>query len=131
MGETSELDDRAILDLLVADTMSRADADLPQAKPLEVNEEIFEKCASPTEESARLFRALGDTTRLEIVAHLLEYEASAGDFSQVLELPLNMLAYHLAELMQAGAVTSQKRGRSRYYALTSRTKAILTATAQS
>lgn len=77
---------------------------------------------------ARLFKALGDETRLEIVGLL----AAAGDELCVcdietrFELSQPTISHHLRILRDAALVTAERRGTWVYYRLNPETTALLT-----
>ena len=62
-------------------------------------------------ERARAFKALGEPTRLRILAHLRAGERCACEVQQALELPANLLSHHLKVLREAGLVVGTRRGR--------------------
>lgn len=63
------------------------------------------------EERARAFKALGEPTRLRILAHLQSGEACACKVQEALDVPANLLSHHLKVLREAGLVTGTRRGR--------------------
>ncbi len=75
--------------------------------------------ATAAERYARIFRALGDETRLEIVTMV----ARAGralcvcDVERAFDLSQPTISHHLKVLREAGLVTSERRGTWVYYAL--------------
>jgi ArsR family transcriptional regulator len=70
------------------------------------------------EESARLFRALGDETRLGILKQLREQgEVCACDFQACCRLAQPTVSHHLKVLRRAGLVRADKRGLWVYYTL--------------
>ena len=64
-----------------------------------------------------LFRALGDGTRLRIVAALLQEEVSFADFRRVLRRPPSTLSRHLSYLHERGIVESRPAGNTVIYRL--------------
>jgi ArsR family transcriptional regulator len=72
-----------------------------------------------TAQYARLFKALGDETRLEMLGLL----AAAGaelcvcDIERQFDLAQPTVSHHLKVLREAGLVTSERRGTWVYYAL--------------
>ena len=105
-------------------------------KPLpKAAEPAAASCCSPraklrpraTKPYARLFKALGDETRLEMLGLL----ASAGtelcvcDIEAHFELSQPTISHHLKLLREAGLVTSERRGTWVYYALDKRTLRLL------
>lgn len=68
---------------------------------------------------APLFKALGDPTRLEIVALLASSagELCACEIERRFDLSQPTISHHLRLLREAGVVTSERRGSWVYYAL--------------
>jgi len=75
--------------------------------------------AAAGERHARVFRALGDQTRLEIVAMIARAGRAlcACDVEREFELSQPTISHHLKVLREAGLVTSERRGTWIYYAL--------------
>jgi ArsR family transcriptional regulator, arsenate/arsenite/antimonite-responsive transcriptional repressor len=72
------------------------------------------------EEGAKLFKALGDETRLAIIRQLQEQgEVCACDFSACCDLAQPTVSHHLKVLRDAGVVKTQKQGLWVYYSLNS------------
>lgn len=70
------------------------------------------------EEAARLFKALGDETRLAILRQLQEQgEVCACNFLACCELAQPTVSHHLKVLREAGLVKTEKRGLWVYYTL--------------
>jgi len=68
----------------------------------------------PDAQIDRIFRALGDTTRRDIVARVLGGEsASVSALAARYEMSFAAVQKHVAVLEQAGLVTKQQRGRER------------------
>ncbi len=63
------------------------------------------------EERARAFKALGEPTRLRILAHLQAGESCACKVQEALDVPANLLSHHLKVLREAGLVHGTRRGR--------------------
>ena len=67
-------------------------------------------------EGARLFKALGDETRLAILRHLREQgEVCACDFVACCDVAQPTVSHHLKVLRQAGLVRGERRGLWIYY----------------
>jgi len=80
------------------------------------------------EGAARLFRALGDETRLAILKQLRERgEVCACDFLACCDLAQPTVSHHLRVLREAGLVNSEKRGLWVYYTLNKQRVAALRA----
>ena len=75
--------------------------------------------ASWAEERAELMKALGDPTRLTMIASLWKARAPICicDFTAGLELTQPTISHHMAKLKEAGLVESDKRGIWIYYRL--------------
>lgn len=76
--------------------------------------------AAPTDvrTAARLFHALSDETRLEIVSRLAtEGERCVCDLQDALEAQQSRLSFHLKVLKDAGLVSDRRVGRWSYYSL--------------
>lgn len=70
------------------------------------------------EETARLFKALADETRLAILRQLQEQgEVCACNFLACCELAQPTVSHHLKVLREAGLVKTEKRGLWVYYTL--------------
>jgi ArsR family transcriptional regulator len=67
--------------------------------------------------AARLFHALSDETRLEIVRLLSHGERCVCELQDVLDAAQSRLSFHLKTLKDAGLVTDRREGRWIYYAL--------------
>lgn len=72
--------------------------------------------------AARVFHALSDPTRLEILELLRAGESCVCDLQAALDASQSRLSFHLRTLKDAGLVTDRKEGRWVYYAL--RTEAL-------
>ena len=66
---------------------------------------------------SRVFRALGDRTRLRILALLRGGEVCVGDLVATLRVPQPTASRHLAYLRRAGLVLVREQGLRRYYRL--------------
>ncbi len=75
---------------------------------------------APTDLVAKYFRALGDPTRLRILAALLETggELSVGELVERLDLPQPKVSKHLGCLRWCGFVEDRREHRTVYYRLT-------------
>ena len=61
----------------------------------------------------RVFRALGDATRRDILRRTLEGEASVSQLAAAYDMSFAAVQKHVAVLEGAGLVTKQRRGRER------------------
>jgi ArsR family transcriptional regulator len=66
---------------------------------------------------ARLFHALSDETRLQIIECLLECEQCVCDLTDALKTGQSRLSFHLKTLKDAGILTDRREGRWVYYSL--------------
>jgi ArsR family transcriptional regulator len=74
--------------------------------------------AAEVSEGARLFKALGDETRLAILRQLREQgEVCACDFVSCCDVAQPTVSHHLKVLRQAGLVGCERRGLQVYYRL--------------
>lgn len=74
---------------------------------------------TPTElaRTARLFHALSDETRLEIVRLLAHGERCVCELTSALHAAQSRLSFHLRTLKDAGVVADRRQGRWVYYSL--------------
>jgi len=70
--------------------------------------------------AVRLFQALGDATRLELLRHLRRGERTVGELVDALRCPQPKVSRHLKVLKEAGLVSDRRNGRHVTYALTGR-----------
>jgi len=70
-------------------------------------------------ELERLLRSVADRHRLKILNMLARADAPACvcEFTAELELPQQNISYHLKQLVEAGVIARERRGRYSYYAL--------------
>lgn len=66
---------------------------------------------------SQFYKALGDETRLHILALLNYGELCVCDIMEVLSLPQSTASRHLAYLKYSGWVTGRRKGKWMYYAL--------------
>jgi ArsR family transcriptional regulator len=66
---------------------------------------------------ARIFRALGDETRLDIITCLADGEECVCNLTDALETGQSRLSFHLKTLKEAGIVRDRREGRWVYYSL--------------
>lgn len=67
---------------------------------------------------ARLFKALANSRRLEIMHLLRDQTLPVTDIYSMLDLPQANISQHLMVLRQAGAVSTQRQGKQVLYAVT-------------
>jgi len=67
--------------------------------------------------TARLFHALSDATRLELVRQLSRGERCVCELTGALDAAQSRLSFHLKTLKEAGLVTDRRAGRWVYYSL--------------
>jgi ArsR family transcriptional regulator len=70
-------------------------------------------------ELERLLRAVSDRHRLRILNMLVRADAPVCvcEFTAELELPQQNVSYHLKQLVEAGVIARERRGRYSYYRL--------------
>jgi ArsR family transcriptional regulator len=70
-------------------------------------------------ELERLLRSVADRQRLKILNMLVRAGAPVCvcEFTAELELPQQNISYHLKQLVQAGVIVRERRGRYSYYTL--------------
>ncbi len=73
--------------------------------------------AAPPVATVRLYRALGDETRLRILRLLAERDRYLTELAAELELSKPTVSHHLAQLRSAGLVTWNEQGNLTYYTL--------------
>lgn len=66
---------------------------------------------------AELFRALGDTSRVQIIAALTQGETNVGTLAEMVQISESAVSHHLRHLRQMRLVRARKDGRFVYYAL--------------
>lgn len=67
--------------------------------------------------AARLFHALSDEIRLEVIDQLRDGERCVCELTEALDIAQPRLSWHLRALKDAGILTDRKEGRWVYYAL--------------
>lgn len=84
--------------------------------------------ADDARELARMFKALGDPTRvrlLSMIAARAGGEACVCDLTEPVGLSQPTVSHHMKQLVDAGLVTREQRGKWAYYALVPDTLAML------
>lgn len=69
----------------------------------------------------RIFRALGDTHRIQIIELLRERELSAGEILEAVDVVQSTLSHHMKTLSDSGVVNAARRGKWTYYSLNEET----------
>jgi DNA-binding transcriptional ArsR family regulator len=72
---------------------------------------------APPAATVRLYRALGDESRLRILRYLAEQDRYLTEIANELELSKPTIKHHLAQLRAAGLVTLIEQGNLTYYSL--------------
>ncbi|MGI8695357.1 MAG: ArsR/SmtB family transcription factor [Mycobacteriales bacterium] len=70
------------------------------------------------ERLARIFKALGDPTRVRLVSLIAAHEGAEAcvcDLTAPVELTQPTVSHHLKQLVDAGLITREQRGRWSYY----------------
>jgi ArsR family transcriptional regulator, arsenate/arsenite/antimonite-responsive transcriptional repressor len=93
-----------------------------------LSDEAFAACCNPVtggvvdtdaaEALARIFRALGDPTRvrlLSLIAAHADSEACVCDLTEPVGLSQPTVSHHLKQLVEAGLITREQRGKWAYY----------------
>jgi ArsR family transcriptional regulator, arsenate/arsenite/antimonite-responsive transcriptional repressor len=92
---------------------------LPPASPREAA-----ACCTPIDQllNPRLFKALADPTRLQLLACIAKCAraCSVGEVAQCCSVDLSVVSRHLATLEQAGILSASKQGRAVMYSVRSR-----------
>lgn len=79
-----------------------------------------------TQNLVKIFKALGDETRLQIVEYLLFEEQCACDFTQCINKDQTTVSRHLKILVESEILISEKKGRNILYKIKDKkTKEIL------
>jgi len=74
---------------------------------------------SKLERHAEQFGALGHPIRLAILRYVVQagdYEASAGEIQERVDMPASTLSHHLKRLVDAGLLRTRGEGTFHYYA---------------
>ena len=67
--------------------------------------------------SAKVFQALSEETRLQILEHLKDGEQCVCDLTEAFKTGQSRLSFHLRVLKEAGLVVDRPEGRWVYYSL--------------
>ena len=65
----------------------------------------------------RIFKALGDPHRIQIIELLRERELSAGEILDTIDIVQSTLSHHMKTLTDSGAVNAVRRGKWTYYSI--------------
>lgn len=74
------------------------------------NQEVYQKIAE-------LLSLFGDTTRIRIMAELLEQELCVSEIAEKLEMSASAISHQLRILKQGNLVKSRKEGKTVFYSL--------------
>lgn len=98
------------------------------AEPLPLLTDAFEACCSPVtggvldpaaaEALARVFKALGDPTRVRLLSLIAAHagsEACVCDLTDPVGLSQPTVSHHLKQLVDAGLLTREQRGKWAYF----------------
>ena len=66
---------------------------------------------------AELFSALGDASRVRIIAHLVDGEMNVGALAEATGISDSAVSHHMRTLRQLRLVRAEKRGREVFYSL--------------
>jgi DNA-binding transcriptional ArsR family regulator len=67
-----------------------------------------------SEQLSRVFAALADETRRDIVARLAQDDATVGELAEPYDMSLQAVSKHLKVLEEAGVVTSRREAQRRH-----------------
>ena len=84
------------------------------AKTERAKEDMDERTAS---DLAELFRAIGDTSRVRILAAVMTRECKVGDIAAAVGNSESAVSHHLRHLRQMRLVRARKAGREVFYSL--------------
>ena len=71
-----------------------------------------------------LLKVLAEPNRLRIVCYLLDGSKSAGDIGKSLDVPHNLVSFHLKTLLEENFLTRRKEGNRIYYTIKEEQKEI-------
>ena len=66
---------------------------------------------------SEIFKALGHSTRLQIVEKLADGELCVCHILEMFDIDMSTLSRHLSVLKNAGVVSDERRGKNIYYSL--------------
>jgi len=69
------------------------------------------------EQTAQVFRAMGDATRLKILMALLDKELNVTELCRKLRISQPLVSHHLGLLRLNGLVVSRRSGKERIYSI--------------
>jgi len=64
---------------------------------------------------AELFSVFGDTSRVRIIAALIENQLNVGKLAELIEISESAISHHLRHLRQMGIVVSKRDGKEVFY----------------
>jgi len=96
---------------------ARANLDGLTHQPFLMDDPGMAVVTKDVEMALRLFRALGDETRLRLLEQLHGGEQCVCDLTDELEASQSRLSFHLKTLKDAGLVIDRKDGRWVYYSI--------------
>ncbi|MCJ7662372.1 MAG: metalloregulator ArsR/SmtB family transcription factor [Anaerolineales bacterium] len=64
---------------------------------------------------AELFSVFGDTSRVRIIAALIENQLNVSKLAELIEISESAISHHLRHLRQMGIVVSKRNGKEVYY----------------
>lgn len=70
-----------------------------------------------TEHAARVFKVLGNTSRLEIVLHLAERECTVKELVDLTGLSQPLVSQHLGKLREVHMVKGEREGKATRYSI--------------
>jgi ArsR family transcriptional regulator, virulence genes transcriptional regulator len=75
------------------------------------------KACNKVKEISHVLKTLAEPNRLRIVCYLLEGSKSAGDIGESLDVPHNLVSFHLKTLLEEDFLTRRKDGNRIYYSI--------------
>lgn len=69
------------------------------------------------EQSADILKAIGEPNRLKILCSLSKSKVCVCDLAQQLEMPQNLMSFHLKSLYDVGILEKQRDGNYIYYVI--------------
>ena len=82
-----------------------------------MNKNSLVQYSNEISDTAQMYKALGDETRLRILGLLRQGELCVCDIMEVLHLPQSTVSRHLAYLKHSGWLSGARRGKWMYYQL--------------
>ncbi|MEM7170216.1 MAG: metalloregulator ArsR/SmtB family transcription factor [Pseudomonadota bacterium] len=91
---------------------------------------MFNVILSASPKASRLFKALSNERRLNVLCHLSEKEYSVNDLCKMVDLSQSALSQHLAMLRAYGLVKTRRDAQTIYYSVSAPEIAVILNTLQ-